>query len=176
MAGAASAAPVGEVIVFRLLTLVVLCSVLAMAGAQEPVVPPAPVAPATDVAAEVNDFYAEYWKAWRERDLARVAEGLAAEFTLFIYVPGQGLAQVDRSRSVESVRQFFQAVHGQEVRWSHSVLTVIPRSDTEAVATLRNQFAWKDGRGEIELSLEVLRKGADGRWRLLRKWSEKHVY
>lgn len=49
MAGAASAAPVGEVIVFRLLTLVVLCSVLAMAGAQEPAAPPAPDAPATDV-------------------------------------------------------------------------------------------------------------------------------
>ncbi len=49
MAGAASAAPAQEVIVFRLLTLVVLCSVLAMAGAQEPAAPPAPDAPATDV-------------------------------------------------------------------------------------------------------------------------------
>ncbi len=83
MAGAVFAAPAQEVLVFRLLTLVVLCSVLAMAGAQEPAAPPAPDAPATDVAAEVNDFYAEYWKAWRERDLAGVAEGAGSRVHSF---------------------------------------------------------------------------------------------
>lgn len=155
---------------FRPLIFLVLCSAWLIADAQEQ------AAPAPDVVAEIDAFYSEYWKAWQERELAEVADHLAAEFTLFTYVSGQGPGQLDKSSSVESVRQFFEAIRNQEVFWSHTVLGLEPRSETEAIVTVRNRFSWKDGRGETELSLEVLRKSLDGRWRLLRKWSEKHAY
>ena len=126
------------------------------------------------VIGEVNAFYNEYWRAWNDRDIKVIAEGLDPEFMAYVYVPGRGVMQADREASLEGVRQFVDSVRGKQALWNRSLLTVIPKSATEATAAVRSDFSLVDTRiGEIEVTVEVLRKGADGKWRLLRKWSER---
>lgn len=164
----------------RHLTLLVLFAAgLSLALA---VPPPAPLraAPAAEfdvdaVAAEVRVFYADYWKAWDERDASAIAARLAPDFVGLLYVAPQGVVQLDKAHAIAGVRQFFDAVRGRETLWSRRLLAVVPRSPTEAIAAVRSDFALREAGGEVELTLEVLRKDSDGRWRLVRKWSEKHV-
>ena len=151
-----------------------------VARAQEAPLEPAAPAPSPGSAAasqdllqEIHAFYAAYWKAWDERELTAVANALAAEFRgLQVVAPG-GVVELDKRAAVAGVDQFFRAVQDREISWGRTLLTVIPRSPTEAVAALRSDFSLADGGGETELSLEVLRKFPDGRWRLVRRWSEK---
>lgn len=168
-----------EVAVVRFLTVLLLfATLLPLAPAQQP--PPAPPPGGFDadaVVREVNDFYAAYWKAWNDRNLEGIAASLAPDFKGFLYLaPQQGVGQMDKPAAVAGVRQFFEAVRGQETLWSHSLLSVIPRSPTEAMAAVRNDFSLLGDGGEVELTLEVLRKDPDGRWRLVRKWSEKRPF
>lgn len=150
----------------------------AQAEGQEPP-PPAPAPPpepAYDTQAviqEVQAFYADYRQAWDDRNSAAIANHLAGDFTAFQYVSPQGVVQLDKVTSVAGVQRFFDSVRGRETLWSRSVLAVVPRSATEAVAAVRNDFSLREGGGEVELTLEVLRKGRDNRWRIVRKWSEK---
>jgi len=66
------------------------------------------------------------------------------------------------------------SVRGKQTLWNRSLLTVVPRSATEVTVAVRSDFSVVDTTvGEIEVTLEVLRRGADGRWRLVRKWSER---
>lgn len=147
-------------------------------GGQQP--PPPASRPAFDAEAvvrEVNAFYAEYWKAWENRDLDRVAAALDPEFIGYAYVAPTGVVQANQEAAVAGVRQFFDSVRGRETLWGRSVLAVVPRSPTEAIVAVRNEFFFfAGGSNEIEITIEVLRRGADGRWRLRRKWSEKHSY
>lgn len=122
---------------------------------------------------EVADFYADYWKAWENRDAVAIGDHLAQDFLSFSYVPNQGVVQIDKAAALASVRQFIDAVRGKQVQWGRSLLSVVPRGQTEAVAAVRNDFLLANQGGDVELTVEVLRKGADGRWRLERKWSER---
>ncbi len=162
---------------------------LPMVAAQEPPPPPpaSPPAPAQEaekaeadvqtVLGEVNAFYNEYWQAWNERDIKKIADGLGPEFVSYVYVPGRGVMQADREASLEGVRQFVDSVRGRQTLWNRSLLTVVPKSATEAMAAVRSDFSVVDSRiGEIEVTVEVLRKDADGRWRLRRKWSERQPF
>ena len=156
----------------------VLAGILLTLGAAAQELPPeapAPVVDAEDVAAEVQEFYREYWKAWDDRDVIAIANALAKEFISLVYTP-QGVVQVDKPATVAGLRRFFDAVQGKETLWGRSVLSVVPRSATEAIAAVRNDFSLRDEGTESELTLEVLRKGPDNRWRLVRKWSERHGF
>lgn len=166
-----------------LLFLFAFCFVPAPVGTQQP--PPPPPAPAAPLAAgfdadavtgEVRAFYADYWKAWDNRDTQAVANGLAGEFVQYLPGTPKGVLQADKPAAVANVERFFASVHGQQTLWGRSLLAVVPRSPTEAIAAVRNDFTLVDDGGETEITLEVLRKGADGRWRIVRKWSEKRTY
>lgn len=158
----------------RLTVLLLFAAFLPLAPAQQPQ-PPEPAAEfdADAIVQEINAFYAEYWKAWNDRNSEGVAAGLAPDFVGHLYVASKGVVQFDKDTEVEAIRRFFEAVRGRDAAWSRSLLAVIPRSSTEAVAAVRNDFSLVEGGGEIDLTLEVLRKGPDGRWALVRKWSEK---
>ena len=154
---------------------------LPLVVAQEPPPPPpAALTAETEVARvieEVNAFYREYWKAWDERDVKTIADGLDPEFVSYVYAPGRGVMQANREASLEGVRQFMDSVRARQTLWNRSLLTVVPRSATEVTAAVRSDFSVVDTRiGEIEVTVEVLRRGADGRWRLLRKWSERQPF
>ncbi len=169
--------------------LAVILVLLPALVAQEPPPPPPAAQPARAQAAEkaeadvqtvigeVNAFYNEYWQAWNERDIKKIADGLGPEFVSYVYVPGRGVMQADREASLEGVRQYVDSVRGRQTLWNRSLLTVVPKSATEAVAAVRSDFSVVDTRiGEIEVTVEVLRKDADGRWRLRRKWSERQPF
>jgi hypothetical protein len=141
-----------------------------------PPAPPAPTAPAFDadvVVAEIRAFYDEYWKAWDDRNTQSVANGLAGEFVQYMPAPARGVLQADKPTAVANVDRFFQAVEGRDTLWVRTLLSVVPRSTTEAVAAVRIDFTLVDSGSQVELSVETLKKGADGRWRLVRKWTER---
>lgn len=142
---------------------------------QAPASPPPAVSP-QEVIDEVNAFYAAYWKAWDERDIKRIEAGLDADFLSYLYVPPQGLMQANKEASMAGVRQFFDSVRGQQTLWRRTLLTVEPRNAAEVIVAVRNEFSLMSAGGETEITIEVVRRGADGRWRLLRKWSEKRPY
>lgn len=154
---------------------VLVCFAFLLASAQQPPAPPGAAFDGDAVVREVNAFYAEHWKAWAERDAGTVAVALAPDFVGRLYLAPQGVVQLDRSAALAGVRQFFQAVGDRQVFWGHSLLAVIPRSPTEAVAAVRNDFSLRSS-GEIELTLDVVRKGEDGRWVIVRRWSEKSPF
>ena len=161
--------------------LLVMTLWTASAVAQQPPGPPPAYPPPgaqakedqrEDVRAQINAFYAEYWRAWEARDLTGVANALAAEFRALQYLAPQGVVELDKSAAVGGVHRFFEAIQKQEVAWNRSLLAIVPRSETEAAAAVRTDFLFPGG-GETELTLEIVRKFPDGRWRLVRKWSEK---
>jgi len=149
-------------------------TLLPLAVAQEP--PPAQPSAEAEVQRvieEVNAFYREYWRAWDERDVKKISESLDEGFVSYLHVSGR-VMQANKEASVEGVRQFMDSVRGKQTLWNRSLLTVAPRSATEVTAAVRSDFSVVDTTvGEIEVTLEVLRRGADGRWRLVRKWSER---
>ena len=165
-------------VIRRLAGWMLVAAALSLAAAQEPPPgpPPAGEDPAAAVIDEVQAFYADYRQAWDDRNTLAIANSLAGDFVVYQHVEGRGVVELDKATAVAGVQQFFDAVRGRETLWSRRVLTVVPRSPTEAVAALRNDFALGEGGGEVELTLEVLRKGPDGRWRLARKWTEKSAY
>ncbi len=124
---------------------------------------------------EVNAFYAAYWKAWDNRDANAIGAALAADFQSLAPGP-QGAVQSDKTQALADIRHFFAALGQRETIWTRSLLAVVPSSPSEAVVAVRNDFALADVARETELTLEVVRKGADGRWRLLRKWSERRAF
>jgi hypothetical protein len=143
------------------LPLIPLLLLLPLAAAQQPPEPAAPAFDAGVVAGEVQEFYASYRQAWDDRDPEAVNP--------------HGVVKVDRKAAVAGVERFFEAVRRRDVLWRRSVLSIEPRSATEAMAVVRNDFSLAPA-GEVELALEVLRKGKDGRWQLVRRWSEKHNF
>ena len=168
----------------RLSVLFLLALALPAASLQQPPAPPAQAPLAAEraefdveaVVAEVNAFYAAYWEAWDKRNLDQVADSLAPDFLAATYVASHGIVQLDKAQAVAGARRFFQAVVTQQTFWGRSLLAVVPRSPSEAVAAVRNDFSIYRAGGEAELMIEVLRKGDDGRWRLVRKWSEKSTF
>lgn len=157
----------------RLTVIALFAALLPLASTQEP---PSEQFDPDAVAQQVHAFYRDYWKAWEDRDLDGVAAGLAPDFVGLLYVAPQGVVQLDKEAAVAGVRQFFDAVRGRETLWSRNLLTVVPRSPTEAVVAVRNDFSLFEQGGEVELTIEVLRKGPEGRWSLVRKWSEKSPF
>ena len=151
------------------------------ASPQEPPTVQVPASPPPTVSAqavidEVNTFYAGYWKAWDDRDIKSIEAGLDTDFVSYLYVAPQGLMQANKEASMAGVRQFFDSVRGQQTLWRRTVLTVEPRSAAEVIVAVRNEFSLMGAGGETEITIEVVRRGADGRWRLWRKWSEKKPY
>lgn len=121
----------------------------------------------------VHDFYRQYWAAWEALDHAALAELISREYTGSTFVPGIGIVHDDYARALAAVASFFESIRGQQMAWSRNLLSIMVRSETEAVAAIRTGFVLP-GLGQSELSLEVLRQEADGQWRLVRRWSEKH--
>ncbi len=128
------------------------------------------------VTREVNEFYRAYWRAWKDRDLGGVSGSLAEDFLLLTYVPEQGALQISKETAVETTRRFFDAVRGQEALWNFRLLSLLLRSETEVVTMVRSNLSWLGGGGEVEMSLEVLRKGPGGKWQLVRKMSERRPH
>lgn len=159
---------------------IALAVFLAFNGAAVSQQPPAPLPPAqpafdpAQVEAAVREFYAAYWRAWEMQDVAALSTLIARDYTGTTYVPGFGVVTDDYKRALAAVEAFFKAVEGQQKAWSRNLLTTVVRGETEAVAAVRTGFVGA-GSAQSEVSLEVLRKGADGQWRLVRRWSEKHV-
>ncbi|MFQ5926682.1 MAG: hypothetical protein ACE5MH_04525 [Terriglobia bacterium] len=135
---------------------------------------PAPTAfdPAP-VEAAVRAFYADYWRAWEAGDREALAKLISPSYTGTFYVPGTGVVHDDYTRALAAVGVFFDAVRGQQMAWSRNLLSIMVRNEQEAVAALRTGFLGVRS-AQSELSLEVIRKEADGQWRLVRRWSEKH--
>lgn len=161
----------------RLLPLLILAAWPPLAFAQQP--PPAQPTPALEtngVEEQIQRFYAEYWKVWDERNADGVAAHLAPDFVALTYVDAQGVVRADREAAVAGVRHFFAAVVDRETLWGRSLLSVVVRNETEAIAAVRTDFSLKEAGRETELSLEVLRREPDGGWRLVRRWSEKGVF
>lgn len=144
-------------------------------AAQVPTVAP-PTVSAQTVINEVNAFYVDYWKAWDDRDTKSIEAGLDTDFVSYLYVAPQGLMQANKEASMAGVRQYFDSVRGQQTLWRRTVLTMEPRSAAEVIVAVRNEFSLMGAGGETEITIEVVRRGAEGRWRLARKWSEKKPY
>lgn len=122
----------------------------------------------------VHDFYRQYWAAWEALDHAALAQLISRDYTGTTFVPGRGIVHEDYTRALAAVATFFETIRGQQMAWSRNLLSIMVRSETEAVAAIRTGFVLL-GLGQSELSLEVLRREADGQWRLVRRWSEKHL-
>lgn len=169
----------------RCLTMLILLMLLLPLLAAEqppPATPTGQVPPATppardedEIAAEIDTFYREYWKAWDDRDALAIANYLAKDFVHLSPAP-QGVMQVAKPEAVAGIHRFFEDVRGRETVWGRRLLSVVPRSPTEAIVAVRNDFSLPGVVRETELTLEVLRKGPDARWRLVRKWSERIAY
>ncbi|MFQ5695143.1 MAG: DUF4440 domain-containing protein [Terriglobia bacterium] len=161
----------------RLSCLLLLGVLFLPVRAQQPPAPsPPPAFDARALADEVRDFYGRYWKAWDDRNVRALEEHLAPEFRALSFVDARGVVELNREQAVASLRAFFDAVRGQETLWSRNLLSVVPRSAQEAVTAVRNDFSLFEAGGEIELTIEVVRKGEDGQWRLVRKWSERQPF
>jgi len=162
----------------RLLPLLILAAWPPLVGAQ---LPPGQLAPAIEIEVEAVDeqiqrFYTDYWKAWDERDADSVAAHLAPDFVALTYTDPQGVVRANKEAAVAGIRHFFEAVGERETLWGRSLLSIVARNETEAVAAVQTAFSLKDVGRETELSLEVLHKGPEGRWRLVRRWSERFVF
>ncbi len=160
----------------RLLLLLLLAAWPPLAAAQ---LPPGQLAPAIEVDTldeQIQRFYTDYWKAWDERDADGVAAHLAPEFVVLTYTDPQGVVRADRDAAVAAIRHFFEAVGDRETLWGRSLLSIVARSETEAVAAVQTEFLLEEAGRETDLSLEVLRKGPEGGWRLVRRWSERSVF
>jgi hypothetical protein len=156
--------------------LVLSLLLLPLAVAQQPPEPAtAPFDPEA-VSNQVQAFYASYRQAWDDRDSEAVAGHLAPDFAGYSYQEPHGVVKVDHKAAVAGVRRFFEAVRQRDALWRRSVLSVEPRSATEAMAVVRNDFSLAAEGGETEFALEVLSKVEDGRWQLVRRWSEKHSF
>ncbi|MBI4462136.1 MAG: hypothetical protein HY653_04445 [Acidobacteria bacterium] len=147
---------------------------LLSAGAQQPPPPAPPAIDPAPVEAAVREFYAAYARAWETADRAALADLLSREYLGMSYVPGKGMAQDDYTRALAAINVFFDAIRGQPTAWNRALLTIMVRKENEAVVAVRTGFVGA-GTAQSELSLEVVRREADGRWRLLRRWSEKHL-
>ncbi len=122
----------------------------------------------------IRDFYARYWAAWEALDQDALTGLISRDYTATTFVPGRGVVQDDYPRALAAVAAFFDTVRGQQMAWSRNLLSIMVRSETEAVVAIRTGFVL-GALGQSELSLEVVRREADGQWRLLRRWSEKHL-
>lgn len=171
-----------DIILLLVMGSLLLCLSVAGAG-QEPAAgearsPQAAAEPTDwedDVLREVNDFYVAYWQAWEEKDLEGVSSRLTENFTLLSHVPGQGPVQVGKESALASVRQFFTAAEGQQIIWRHAILSMLPRTPGDVIVVVRSDFLWVDAGGQTEVSLEVVQKDAEGRWRIVRKASERRL-
>ena len=151
-----------------------LCLVVLLIGfAQAQQTPAPPAWERLPVEKAVHDFYQQYWAAWEALDHAALAELISCDYAGSTFVPGTGIVHDDYSRALAAVASFFDTIRGQQMAWSRNLLSIMVRSETEAVAAIRTGFVLP-GLGQSELSLEVLRQEADGQWRLVRRWSEKH--
>ena len=166
-----------------LVLLVPLLSLPQPPPAPAPSPPPAPEGGEVQaVIGEVNAFYAAYWKAWDNHDANAIGAALADDFQNLAPGPPaggvgpQGVVQSDKTHALADIRRFFEAVGNRNAIWTRSLLAAVPSSPTEAMVAVRNDFALADVARETELTLEVVRKGADGRWRLVRKWSEHRAF
>lgn len=168
----------GAVALATLLGLVVLAPAtlpLAEPAASQGPEPAAEAPDAESVKQEINEFYNQYWAAWDSREPNAVAAFLATDFVGLSYGP-QGVLRTDKTGAVAGIRRFFDAVGEREMLWGRRVLAIEPQSATQALAAVRNDFALRNAGGEIELTLEVVQKGPDGRWKLARKYSERLGY
>ncbi len=52
---------------------------------------------------------------------------------------------------------------------------MLPRSPEDVIVVVRSDFLWVDAGGQTEISLEVVQKDAEGRWRIVRKASERRL-
>jgi hypothetical protein len=159
----------------RKLVWIAFLGLLPLAAAQQPPAPATAGFDAEAVTGEVRAFYASYHQAWDNRDANAIGAHLAADFNGYLYREPQGVLRMDKAAAMASVRSFFGAVRGKDALWRRAILSIEPSSATEAIAAVRNDFSL-GSRGETELAVEVLRKGADGHWRLVRRWSEKHAF
>ena len=152
-----------------------LASVVFFAGsaAQDP--PADEVDVEVVVAREVNQFYQAYWRAWERNDFNGISARLAADFVQVSFTSGEGAVQTNRDAALASVRQFVDAVRGREVLWNFRLLSLLARSEREAVAVVRSDLTWLGGEGQDELSLEILRKDSDGQWRIARRTAERRA-
>ena len=140
-------------------------------------VPQAPASAPFDpssVEAAVREFYVAYWRAWEATDRKTLASLISRDFTGTTFVPGTGVIADNYERTLAGLEQFFDTVRGQQMAWNRSLLTILVRNADEAVVAVRLGFVGL-GTAQSEVSLEVVRKEADGHWRLLRRWSEKHL-
>lgn len=137
-------------------------------------IPTPPAAELSPAEKAIRDFYTQYWAAWEAHDPAALGKLISRDYTATTFVPSRGVVQDDYPRALAAVAAFFDAVRGQQMAWSRNLLSIMVRSETEAVAAIRTGFV-VGGLGQSELSLEVVRREADGQWRLVRRWSEKHL-
>jgi len=143
------------------------------AQTQPPQQAPPPFDP-TPVEAAVREFYVAYWRAWEATDRKTLASLISRDFTGTTFVPGTGVVADNYERTLAGLEQFFDTVRGQQMAWNRSLLTILVRNADEAIVAVRLGFVGL-GTAQSEVSLEVVRKEADGHWRLLRRWSEKHL-
>lgn len=160
----------------RKLPLFILLLLLPLATAQQTPEPASSAADSEAVMEEVNSFYASYREAWDDRNAQAVSAHLAPDFVSYSYQAPHGVVKVSRAAAVAGLERFFDGVRQRDVLWRRSVLSIELRSPNEAMAAVRNDFSLAGSGGETELALEVLRKGSDGRWQLVRRWSEKHAF
>ena len=157
--------------------ILMICALVLVPGAQPSQPPQQPDTADIEamVARQVTEFYQGYWMAWERNSFREITARLAPEFVVVSIVPGQGAVQIGREAAVESVRQFVDAVRGQETLWRFRLLSMFSRGEREAVVALRTELTWLGGAGQDEISLEVLRKDDSGQWLLVRKTTERRT-
>jgi len=158
------------------LPLVLLLLLLPLAAARQTPEPASPGVDPEGIMNEVNGFYASYRQAWDDHDPEAVSAHLAPDFVSYSFQAPHGVVKVSRAVAVAGLQRFFEGVRQRDVLWRRSVLSIELRSPDEAMAAVRNDFSMAGSGGETELALEVLHKGSDGRWQLVRRWSEKHTF
>jgi hypothetical protein len=77
---------------------------------------------------------------------------------------------------IDGVRGFFDFVSRHDVETTFELYDVIERSRDEAIVVCNKTVSIRTGddpRSVVQVSLETVRRGSDGAWRLARYWAEK---
>lgn len=125
---------------------------------------------------DLTAFHRRYWAAWDGGDLAAMAQCLDDGFTGTFSGPGASEPlRVDRAGVLALMEASFDRSRGARGHWRRSGIMWLNRGLNEAMATMRVDGLFPDHPewNNAELTLEAYRRGADGRWRILRAHSER---
>lgn len=131
----------------------------------------------SSVRAGVAAWCHRYDQAWHACDIDTiVALTDPALCGTMVMADGTTRWEASVAPDTDGVRDFFAFMSDHDVSTSFETYDIIERSHVEAIAVRRKTVSILDGddpRVVTQVSLDTVRKGVDGKWRLVRYWAEK---